>query len=121
MFRDSGYFERLLQEINEPKAKNVKTLYLPLILKKFSEGDLANLYPNLFRVIQIAATLPVTIASCERCHGKVKLTNNYMRATMDEDHLESSLRISSERDLSADIDLVELVNQFAVKPRKLRL
>ena len=51
----------------------------------------------------------------------MKIINNYMRAKMDEDRLESLLLISSERDLSQDIKLVELVNQFAVKPRKLRL
>ncbi|XP_063590423.1 zinc finger MYM-type protein 1-like [Penaeus indicus] len=121
MFRDSGFFESLLQEIEERKAKMFKNPYLPLILKKFSEGDLATLYPNLFRVIQIAATIPVTIASCERCHSKVKIINNYLRAKMDEDRIESLLLISSERDLSQDIKLVELVNQFAIKPRKLRL
>ena len=121
MFRDSGFFESLLQEIEERKAKKLKNPYLPLILKKFLQGDLASLYPNLFHVIQIAATIPVTIASCERYHSKVKIINNYMRARMDEDRLESLLLISSERDLSQDIKLVELVNQFAIKPRKLRL
>lgn len=121
LFRDSGYFQSLMSEMEERKKQGWKNPYLPLILKKFGEGDLANLYPNLHRVICIAATIPVTIASCERCHSKVKIINNYMRATMDEDRLESLVQISSERDLAQDIKLHSLVDQFALKPRKILL
>ena len=60
-------------------------LYLPLILKTFGEYDHAGLYPNLQRIIFIPATISITIASCERYLSKVKIINNYMRATMGED------------------------------------
>ena len=85
--------------MEERKKKGWKNSYLPLILKMFGQSALASLYPNLHKFVCIAATFPVTIASCDRCHSKVKIVNNYMRAAMDEDRLESLVLISSERDL----------------------
>ena len=121
LFKESGYFRSLMKELEERRKQGWKNPYLPLLLKKFGEGDLACLYPNLHRIICIVATIPVTIASCERCHSKVKIINNYLRATMDEDRLESLTLISSERDLAEDIKLHCLVDAFALKPRKLLL
>ncbi len=43
------------------------------LLYVFSKNDPHNLYADLFRVITIVATLPVTVASCERTHSKVKI------------------------------------------------
>ena len=110
-------YRGLLEEMEEREKRGWKKPYLPLILKKVGKGDLASLYPNLHRLICIAATVPVTIASCEGCHSKVKIVNNYMRATMAEDRLQSLVLISSERDLAEDIKLDCLVNVF--EPRNL--
>lgn len=121
LFRESGCFRSLMEEMETRKKQGWKNPYLPLILKKFGESDHAGLYPNLYRIICIAATIPVTIASCERCHSKVKIINNYMRATMGEDRLESLVLVSSERDVAEDIKLDSLVDIFALKPRKLPL
>ena len=42
-------------------------------------------------------------------------------ATMNEDRLDNLVLISSERDISSNIELPALVNQFAIKPRKVAL
>ncbi|XP_028416041.1 uncharacterized protein LOC114539612 [Dendronephthya gigantea] len=60
---------------------------LPSLLDVFSDDDLHHLYPDLFEVIKIVATLPVTVASCERTHSKVKIINNYLRAAMSPERL----------------------------------
>ena len=117
LFKSSRYYRGLLEEMEERGKRGWKKPYLPLILKKFGKGDLASLHPNLHRLICIAATIPVTIASCERCHSKVKIVNNYMRVTMAEDRLQSLVLISSERDLAEDIKLDCLVDVF--EPRNL--
>ena len=121
LLRESRYFQRLLLEMEERRKKGLKNPCLPLILKMFQQSDLENLYPNLHLAIRIASCIPVTIASCERCHSKVKLINTYLRATMTEDRLENLVLISSERDISKEIDLPILRKQFALKPRKLSL
>ena len=119
--RESQYFQRLLLEMEERRKKGWKNPSLPLILKMFQQSDLENLYPHLHLAIRIALCIPVTIASCERCHSKVKLINAYLQATMTEDRLENIVLISSERDISKEIDLSILREQFALKPRKLKL
>eukprot|EP00112_Aurelia_sp_Birch-Aquarium-sp1_P005450 Seg1619.5 transcript_id=Seg1619.5/GoldUCD/mRNA.D3Y31 product="hypothetical protein" protein_id=Seg1619.5/GoldUCD/D3Y31 len=71
LLRESQYFQRLLLEMEERRKKGWKNPCLPLILKMFRQSDLENLYPNLHLAIRIASCIPVTIASCERCHSKV--------------------------------------------------
>ena len=107
--------------MDERKKKGWKNPCLLLTLKMFQQSDLESLYPNLHLVIRIASCIPVSIASCERCHSKVKLINTYLRATMTEDRLENLVLISSERDISKEIDLSTMRKQFAIKPRKLAL
>ncbi len=84
---------------------------MPFLLKLFHESDLETLYPNLL------PQLPFTTASCERCHSKVKIINSYLRATMGKERMDNLVLINSERDISSDIELPALVDQFAIKPR----
>ena len=84
----------------------------PTLLKVFGKNSLNNLYPNIFEVVRIVATLPVTVASCERAHSKVKIINNYLRASMSDERLESLVQISIERDMADRIELSSLVDKF---------
>ena len=121
LFKNSSFSQILIAEMEERKKNGVRSPYLPFLLKQFRESDLETLYPNLHKIIQIAATVPVTTASCERCHSKVKIISSYLRATMSEERLDNLVLISSERDISSDIELPVLVDQFAIKPRKVIL
>ena len=86
------------------------------------KNDLHNLYPELFEVVRVVATLPVTVASCERTHSKIKIINNYLRASMSNERLESLIQIAVETDLADKIELSSLVDVFkTVKNRKLPL
>ena len=85
---------------------------LPSLLDIFSKNDLHNLYADLFRVITIVATMPVTVASCERTHSKVKIINNYLRAAMSPDRLEDLVQKSSEQDIADNNALSKLVDVF---------
>ena len=73
-------------------------------------------------MIVIAATLPVTVVSCERAHSKVKLINNYLRVTMPSERLEDLVEISCERDISDSITLDRMVEAFKLAgERRLKL
>jgi hypothetical protein len=85
---------------------------LPTLLQVFSKNDLHTLYPEVFELVQIVATLPVTVASCERTHSKIKIINNYLRASMSDDRLDSLVEITVERDLADKIELRSLVDSF---------
>eukprot|EP00795_Rhopilema_esculentum_P013366 gene13366-4221_t len=122
LVRKEASLANMISEMEERMEKGLSYLYLPLLLKKFQESDLEGLYPpSLHKIIRIAATLPVTTASCERCHSKVKIVNRYLRATMNEERLENLIIVSSEKDVASTIELPVLVHQFAIRPRKLLL
>ena len=87
---------------------------LPSLLYVFRKNDLHNLYADLFRVITIVATLPVTVASCERTHSKVKIIHNYLRAAMSPDRLEDLVQISIERDIADNIKLIRVVKNLLI-------
>ena len=46
-------------------------------------------FPNLYILLKIAATLPVTSCECERSISTMRNLNNYMRCTMGESRLSS--------------------------------
>ena len=95
---------------------------LPTLLKLFGQNNLHHLHTDLFRMIVIVATLPVTVASCERTHSKVKLFNNYLRVTMSSERLEDLVEISCERDISDSITLDRMVEAFKLAgERRLKL
>ena len=88
----------------------------------FKENHLHHLYKDLFRIIAIVATLPVTVASCERTHSKVKLINNYLRTAMSSERLEDFVEISCERDIADNIELHRMVEAFKLaSERKIKL
>ena len=95
---------------------------LPTLLKLFGQNNLHHLYTDLFRMIVIVATLPVTVAFCERTHSKVKLINNCLRVTMSSERLEDLVKISCERDISDSITLDQMVEAFKLAgERRLKL
>ena len=108
---------------NDPLTKTPETwLCLPTLLKVFGENSISNLYPDLFEVVKIVATLPATVASCERAHSEVKIINNYLRASMSDERLENLVHISIERDIADKIELDTLVDTFRLaNNRKLPL
>ena len=98
---------------------NILSVYLLafglLFLKLFEQNILHHLYTDLFRMIVIVATLPVTVASCERTHSKVKLINNFLRVTMSSERLENLIRISCERDISDSITLDRMFEALSLQ------
>ena len=99
-----------------------KWLCFPTLLNIFAKNGLSNLFPDLFEVVKIIATLPVTVASCERAHSKVKIINTYLRASMSDQRLEHLIKISIERDIADKIELDSLLDLFkASGHRKLAL
>lgn len=114
--------EKETAENNQITKKPQAWLCLPTLLNVFKTNSLHNLYPNIFNVVKVVATLPVTVASCERAHSKIKIINNYLRASMSDDRLENLVQISIERDMADRIELDSLVDKFkAAGSRKLPL
>ena len=79
-----------------------------------------DLFPNIYILLQIACTLPVTSCECERNASTLRRLHNFMRAGMSEDRLTSLALMHIHYEQRIDLDRV--VDLFAnMHPRKLRL
>ena len=67
-------------------------------------------FPNLYMLLKIAATLPVTTCECERAISTMRRLNNYMRCTMGESRLSSLALMHIKYDMP--VNLQEIVNLF---------
>ena len=111
-----------LEELKEKKEKAKHWVCLPSLLNIFKGNDLHTLYAELYKVICIVAAFPVSVASCERAHSKVKIIHSYLRPAMMPERLENLILISSERDIADKIELEKLVKLFKLADhRKLAL
>ena len=84
---------------------------------KECDGDM---FPNIYILLQIACTIPVTSCECERSASGLRRLNNYMRASMGKDRLSYLALLHIRYDLPVDLDKV--VDSFARHhPRRLEL
>ena len=114
LFSQSIIYKHWKLDYENHQKNSTKTCWmcLPTLLKLFGQNSFHNLYTDLFRMIVIVATLPVTVVFCERAHSRVKLINNYLRVTMSSERLENLVEISCERDISDSIKLDRMVEAF---------
>ena len=77
-------------------------------------------FPNLFILLKIAASLPMTSCGCERSISTMRRLNNYMRCTLGESTLSSLAIMHIKYDMPIDLD--EVVNLFkGLHPRMMQL
>lgn len=69
--------------------------------------------PNVYKMLKIGLTLPVTGASPERAFFKLKIMKNRLRSTMGQERLQGLMRITCEKDLT--INYENIINTFASK------
>ena len=67
-------------------------------------------FPNLYMLLKIAATLPVTTCECERSISTMRRSNNYMRCTMGESRLSALALMHIKYDMPVNLD--EIMSQF---------
>lgn len=77
----------------------------------FVKTGLVSLFPNLFIVLKIGVTLPITSASPERSFSKLKIVKSRLRSTMTQNRLEDLMLISCETDIVVDTEKV--IDNFA--------
>ena len=78
------------------------------------------MYPNIFKLLKIACTLPVTSCECERSASTLRRLNTFMRSSMGEDRMSSLALIHTHYDMALDLD--EAVDLYSkMHPRRLEL
>ena len=79
-----------------------------------------DLFPNIYSLLKIACTLPVTSCECERNASRLRRLRNFMRTGMAENRLTSLALMHIHYDHDVNLDTV--VDLFArMHPRKLQL
>ena len=75
-------------------------------------------FPNIFTILQILATTPVTSCSCERSISCLRYLKNYLRSTMQVERLNGLPLMHAHRDIPMDIE--NIINEFAsMHPRRM--
>ena len=83
------------------------------VLKEIIPLNIA--FPTLIKVLQIALTIVITTAECERSFSCLKRTKNYLRSSicMSEQRLIDLAVLSIEQELSKELSLDDVVQKFA--------
>lgn len=78
------------------------------------------IFPNIFQLLKILATLPVSSCEAERMFSKVDRTMTAIRSSMSEERLESLILLQAHREDLPTTDAV--IDKFAsVNARRLQL
>jgi hypothetical protein len=70
-------------------------------------------YPQYYRLVQLALTLPVGTSSVERSFSVMRRIRNWMRLTMGQERFSSLALLNIESDLTAALDPEQLVQMYA--------
>jgi len=71
-------------------------------------------FPNLYKLLSVAFTLPISSATCERSFSAMRRVKTWLRSTMIQERFSNLSIIHIERDISNNIDSEEILNKFAI-------
>ena len=71
-------------------------------------------FPVLTKLVHIAMTIAVSTAECERSFSTLKRIKTYLRSTMTENRLNNLAVLSIEQDISLNLSMDDIVDEFAV-------
>jgi len=80
-----------------------------------------NVFANLYKLMQVALTLPISSASCERSFSVMRRIKTWIRSSMNQDRFTDMSILHIERDISNIIESENILNNFALKNRRIDL
>jgi len=78
-------------------------------------------FPNVFKLLQVALTIPVSSATCERSFSSMRRLKNWLRASMEQQRFTNLSILNIERDIVNKISSSEILEKYSTKNRKLLL
>ena len=77
-------------------------------------------YPNVFAILKVLATIPVTTCSCERSISALRNLKNYLRSTIGQERLNGLALMHVHCGMNPDLE--KIVDMFAnLHPRRMRM
>ena len=83
------------------------------VLEYLCKCNVVELSHNLFVALRILLSLPIAVASAERCFSKLKLIKSYLRLQMSQPRLVGLATISIEKKMADQPNMEELIREFA--------
>ncbi|XP_042444005.1 uncharacterized protein LOC122029119 [Zingiber officinale] len=102
--------------------QNLKASTLVDLCQQLTESGRSKIYVMLTRLIHLVLTLSVSTATTERAFSAMKNVKIALHNKMEDEFLEDCLTIYIERDLTKDIDVDSIIDEFYVsKSRRAQL
>lgn len=104
------------------EKKKKKDIAIVRKFKRVQKVVNLNEFPNLFKTLKLAASIPISSASCERSFSAMRRIKNWLRTTMTQDRFSNLSLLYIERNLYKNqLSSQDIVERFAIKPRKINL
>jgi len=96
------------------------------LAKNYLIEDLMNacnpsVYPYVFKLIQVAITIPISLETCERSFSSMHRIKNWLRTSMVQSRFTNLSSLYTERELTNGLKNENIIDKFAKKSRKLDL
>ena len=78
-------------------------------------------YPNLYKLMQVALTIPISSATCERSFSSMRRIKIWLRTSMVQSRFTNLSSLYIERELTNGLKNECIIDKFAKKSRKLDL
>lgn len=104
----------LRTSLHRQQLKSIKSLAIYIV-----ENDLSSIFPDVLSACVIFITIPITVAEAERSFSKLKIIKNYLRNSMSQSRLSSIALLNIERERTQEINISQIINNFAnIKSRR---
>ncbi|XP_060878264.1 zinc finger MYM-type protein 1-like [Metopolophium dirhodum] len=122
------YYKDLL-DINKLNIKSEMTVARNCINKinnDFNIDDLKTtikkeIFPNIYKMLQVALTLPVSSATCERSFSTMRRIKTWVRTSMHQERFTNLSILHIEKDVTKNIDAECILNEFSKSSRMMVL
>ena len=102
------------------KGKNDRKEDIPDSIDATLEQIDNGAYVNIYTILQILITIPISSASCERSISTLRNLKTYLRNTMVQDRLNGLALMHAHREM--ELDLEQIIDLFAnLHPRRMRM
>jgi len=78
-------------------------------------------YPNLYKLIQVGLTIPISSATCERSFSSMRRIKNWLRTSMLQQRFTYLSILNIERDITNNLKSEHIFNKYNLHSRKFLL
>ncbi|XP_050059853.1 uncharacterized protein LOC126551123 [Aphis gossypii] len=80
-----------------------------------------HVYPNLYKLLQVAISIPISSATCERSFSSMRRIKNWLRTSMLQDRFTNLAVLNIERDVVDLLNNEDILEVYCTKDRKFML